>query len=205
MFAGIDVFGVGRIAVRLPDDSESKTIDFLSFSLSEFRRLSERLEELFGMTAFGADVGVPLKDKLSELTCHYNEETTMTVVEEVAYYEADESYEVTRVGCRCEGCGLIVSEDARKKEKIGGKSGKGIAKAVCPKCKRRFGDNPLFEISRTSDDGSEVEAVVTAEAEDEAVESVPGESSSEPDADEMAEASQSESDDTDREPAEADE
>ena len=212
MFAGIDVFGVGRIAVRLPDDSESKTIDFLSFSLSEFRRLSGRLEELFGISAFGADVGVPLKDTLNKVTCHYNEETTMTVVENVAYYEADETFEVTRVGCRCEGCGLIVSEDARKKEKIGGKSGKGIAKAVCPKCKRRFGDNPLFEISRTGADDQGLESVATEateateEADPEAVESEPGESAGEPSGDEMAETSDPESDtDADRDSAEIDE
>ena len=203
MFAGIEVFGVGRIAVRLPEDSESKTIDFLSFSLSEFRRLSQRLEELFEISAFGADVGVPLKDTLNELTCHYNEETTMMVVDHVAYYEADEAYEVTRVGCRCEGCGLIVSEDARKKEKIGGKTGKGLAKAVCPKCKRRFGDNPLFEMSRVDGDGQEVESDVTAEAGSDDPESITDESGGEPKADEAAETNEVESDsDADRDPAE---
>jgi len=147
MFAGIDVFGEGRIGIRLPEDPESKTIDFLSLSLSEFRRISRRFGGLYGIVNFGADVGVPLEDATKEVTCHYNEETTMTVVEDATYYEADEAYEVTRVGYRCESCGLVVSEESRKKEKIGGKSGKGIAKAVCPKCKRIFGDNPLHEIT----------------------------------------------------------
>ena len=205
MFAGIEVFGVGRIAVRLPEDSGSKTIDFLSFSLSEFRRLSRRLEELFEITAFGADVGVPLKDTLNELTCHYNEETTMMVVDHVAYYEADEAYEVTRVGCRCEGCGLIVSEDARKKEKIGGKSGKGLAKAVCPKCKRRFGDNPLFEMSRVDGEGQGDESDVTAEAgsDESEPEPEPDENGREPDAGEAAETNETESDsDENRDPDE---
>ena len=203
MFAGIDVFGTGRIGIRLPEDPESKTIDFLSFSLSEFRRRSQRLEELFEITAFGADVGVPLKDTLNELTCHYNEETTMMVVDHVAYYEADEAYEVTRVGCRCEGCGLIVSEDARKKEKIGGKSGKGLAKAVCPKCKRRFGDNPLFEMSRVDGGGQEDESDVTAEAGSDESESEPDENGGEPDASEAAETNETESDsDANRDPDE---
>jgi hypothetical protein len=152
IFAGIDVFGEGRIGVRLPEDPDSKTIDFLSFSLSEFRRVSSRLEQLYGIVAFGADVGIPLQDLLKEVTCHYNEETTMTVVEDATYYELDDAYTVTRVGCRCGSCGLAVSEDARKKEKIGGKAGKGLAKAVCPKCKRIFGDNPLCEIALVASD-----------------------------------------------------
>jgi len=194
MFAGIDVFGVGRIAVRMPEDPESKTIDFLSFSLSEFRLLSQRLAELFGVTEFGADVGVPLKDRLSRLACHYNEETIMTVVEDVTYYQADETYEVTRVGCRCEGCGLVVSEDARKKEKIGGKSGKGIAKAVCPKCKRRFGDNPLYEISRVGDDDQEGEAEVDAESVEDPAEDGPDVIAGELEAGETVDTGESDSD-----------
>jgi len=169
MFAGIDVFGEGRIGIRLPEDPESKTIDFISLSLSEFRRISRRFGQLYGIDSFGAAVGVPLEDATRELTCHYNEETTMTVVEDATYYEADEAYEVTRVGYRCEGCGLIVSEDSRKKEKIGGKSGKGIAKAVCPKCKRVFGDNPLHEITlvetgeETGEDSGEDSGVETGQ------------------------------------------
>ena len=159
MFAGIDVFGEGRIGVRLPEDPDSKTIDFLSFSLSEFRRVSSRLEELYGIVAFGADVGVPLQDSPKEVTCHYNEETTMTVVEDATYYDVDDAYEVTRVGFRCGSCGLAVSEDARKKEKIGGKAGKGLAKAVCPKCKRIFGDNPLCEIALVGQDEAVEEPV----------------------------------------------
>ncbi|MEE3364224.1 MAG: hypothetical protein VX304_01160, partial [Planctomycetota bacterium] len=157
MFAGIDVFGTGRIGIRLPDDPQSKTIDFLSFNLSEFRRVSRWMGDLYGIADFGADVGVPLEDTFSERTCHYNEETTMTVVEDATYYSADETYTVTVVGHRCESCGLIVSSDARKKEKIGGKSGKGMAKAVCPKCKRLFGDNPLYSITTGAVEESDVE------------------------------------------------
>ena len=155
MFAGIDVFGTGRIGIRLPEDPESKTIDFLSFNLSEFRRVSRWMGELYGISDFGADVGVPLEDTFSERTCHYNEETTMTVVEDATYYSADETFTVTVVGHRCESCGLVVSSDARKKEKIGGKSGKGLAKAVCPKCKRLFGDNPLYSVESAEIPGDE--------------------------------------------------
>ena len=152
MFAGIDVFGEGRIAVRLPQDPDSKTLDFLSFSLSEFRRFSEGLDSRFNLSEFGADVGVPLEDLVTVLTCHYNEETSMTVIDKVSFYENDDAFEVTLVGWKCEACGLIVCEDARKKEKIGGKSGKGLGKAVCPKCKRRFGRNPLHSIRGSGDE-----------------------------------------------------
>ena len=112
---------------------------------------------LYGIADFGADVGVPLEDTFSERTCHYNEETTMTVVEDATYYSADETYSVTVVGHRCESCGLVVSSDARKKEKIGGKSGKGMAKAVCPKCKRLFGENPLYSITTDAVEEESVE------------------------------------------------
>jgi hypothetical protein len=37
-----------------------------------------------------------------------------------------------------------VSEDSRKKEKIGGKSDASVAKALCPKCKSKFGDITLY-------------------------------------------------------------
>jgi hypothetical protein len=163
MFAGIEVFGEGRIGVRLPQDPDSKTIDFLSFSLSEFRRVSSRLEQLYGIVAFGADVGIPLQDSPKEVTCHYNDETTMTIVADATYYEVDDAYVVTRVGCRCGSCGLAVSEDARKKEKIGGKAGKGLAKAVCPKCKRIFGDNPLCSIALVDVDDAVEDAAESGE------------------------------------------
>ena len=36
-------------------------------------------------------------------------------------------------------------------------AGKGMAKAVCPKCKRLFGDNPLFSITTAAVEESDVE------------------------------------------------
>jgi hypothetical protein len=97
------------------------------------------------------------------VTCHYNDETTMTIVADATYYEVDDAYVVTRVGCRCGSCGLAVSEDARKKEKIGGKAGKGLAKAVCPKCKRIFGDNPLCSIALVDVDDAVEDAAESGE------------------------------------------
>ena len=44
----------------------------------------------------------------------------------------------------------MVSEDSRKKEKIGGKTGRGIAKAKCPKCEKKFGDISLYSLQSSS-------------------------------------------------------
>jgi hypothetical protein len=45
-----------------------------------------------------------------------------------------------------------VSEESREKEKLGGKEGKKIAKTACPKCKKPFGELPLYtlEVAETS-------------------------------------------------------
>jgi hypothetical protein len=42
---------------------------------------------------------------------------------------------------------LVISEDGRKKEKLGGPDGKGLAKAKCPKCKNKFGSNTLYMLA----------------------------------------------------------
>ncbi len=51
MFAGVPVFGEGRIAVRLPKVDESPNPQFLSFTLSEFRRFAKILSEFYGAPA----------------------------------------------------------------------------------------------------------------------------------------------------------
>ena len=51
-------------------------------------------------------------------------------------------------GHRCTACGLVVSEESRRKEKIGGLNGKGLAKAKCPKCGGKFGTAPLYQVKQ---------------------------------------------------------
>ena len=51
------------------------------------------------------------------------------------------------IGRRCQKCGLVVSEESRRKEKIGGKSDASVAKALCPKCKAKFGNINLYGIA----------------------------------------------------------
>jgi hypothetical protein len=78
------------------------------------------------------------------------------------YYQKDPGFKLQTSGWRCGGCGLVVSEDGRKKEKIGGLNGKGIAKAKCPKCGKKFGNNPLYEVA--AEPAPEMAAPVPAES-----------------------------------------
>ncbi len=145
MFAGIPVFGNHRIAVRLPKPSEGIELLFASFWLSEFREFAKQMDEVFGIQGMGEDVGVPMVDKLSEQKCHYTD-MTFSALESFEYHQADPNIKLAVVGRKCEGCGLTVSEDGRKKEKLGGADGKGIAKAKCPKCQKKFGSIAFYAV-----------------------------------------------------------
>ncbi len=149
MFAGIPVFGNNRIAVRLPKPADSNELLFASFSLSEFREFSKQMSEVFNVLELGDDVGVPLTDKLTDFKCHYTDQTFQALAE-VAYHQADPNIKLVIVGRKCEGCGLIISEDGRKKEKLGGADGKGIAKAKCPKCQKKFGSFTFYAVDATA-------------------------------------------------------
>lgn len=149
VFAGVPVFGKGRIAIALPKQEDSKENQYLTFSLTEYRKLAEALSELYGMNNLGQDSGIPMTDQINTVTCHYSEEAFETLDNEnLDFYEADSAIELTLVGRQCQGCQLIVSEDSRKKEQIGGKTGKGIAKAKCPKCNEKFGNISLYQIAK---------------------------------------------------------
>jgi Zn finger protein HypA/HybF involved in hydrogenase expression len=147
MFAGVPVFGEGRIAVRLPitdQDAEISDILFMSFSLSEFRKLATTLKE-YGVEDFGSTDGVPLLDEEATAKCHYSDREIKSV-NATTYHNADPEIELVVVGRKCQACSLVVSEDSRKKEKLGGATGKSIAKTACPKCKQKFGGQTLFGI-----------------------------------------------------------
>jgi hypothetical protein len=147
MFAGIAVFGEGRIAVRLPVSADSPEQQFLSFWLTEFRQFSAALDKYFQIKDLGILEGVPLTDPLLDLQCHYAETPLKVLDPEVLkFYQGDPSIKLELAGRRCEGCGLAVSEEARRKEKIGGLNGKAIAKHKCPKCEKKFGSISLFKL-----------------------------------------------------------
>jgi hypothetical protein len=145
LFADIPVFGEGRIGVRIPAADAGGERAYLSFTLTQFREFSAILSESFGLADFGAGTSIPMTDEYQEATCHYSENALQVLpVEKLIYYKSDPAIKLTVIGRKCQKCGLVVSEDARKKEKIGGKSDSSVAKAKCPKCKQKFGDITLF-------------------------------------------------------------
>jgi len=145
LFADIPIFGTGRIAIRLPLVEANHEWWYVSFTLSQFREFSQHMQSLFGIEALGRNAGIPLEDAYSDFACHYSE-APLRALEHLEFYRADSSYALQVIGRRCQGCGLIVSEDSRKKEKIGGTSDSSVAKAKCPKCKQKFGDQALYTL-----------------------------------------------------------
>lgn len=145
MFAGVPVFGEGRIAVRLPGGESDAERRFLSFTLSGFREFARLLEKLYGIRDFGDENDVPLTDQYTDLRCHYTDEG-IRALEYTGFYEADPAFKLKLVGRRCQHCGAAVSEDARRKEKLGGLHGKSIARAKCPECGGKFGKLSLYAL-----------------------------------------------------------
>ncbi|HEY4261362.1 MAG TPA: hypothetical protein VGM98_14440 [Schlesneria sp.] len=162
MFGNIPIFGTGRIAVRLPRAADDKNTQYLSFALSEFRAFSLALQAVCGIEAFGINSEIPMVDHYETFKCHYNE-TPVRSLQQLEYYQKDTNFKLEVSGWRCSGCKLIVSEEARKKEKIGGLNGKAIAKAKCPKCTQKFGSNPMYALQETAPAAPAEVAEVTAE------------------------------------------
>jgi len=171
LFADVPVFGEGRIAVRLLIEDDPKIRHFASFTLSRFREFAHIVNELYGVEGLGEDVDVPLTDSYVEAKCHYSEQP-VKFLENIEYYQADPDIELTLVGRKCQACGLVISEDSRKKEKIGGVNGKTIAKAKCPKCQQKLGTLSLFTLAEpespaadSETDGETTPAAQTATSE----------------------------------------
>lgn len=145
LFLDVPVFGEGRIAVRIPAPEGSPERWYLSFYLSQFRDFSATLQEFYNIENFGAGSGVPMIDQFGDFSCHYTTDT-LRPIKQMEYYQADPAFELDNIGWKCGGCGIVVSESARRKEKIGGKSPSSVPKARCPKCKSYFGNNPLYSL-----------------------------------------------------------
>ena len=145
LFAGIPVFGSGRIAVQLPIKEAGEQPKVLSFTLSQFREFVAIVGPLFSMTEFGHNLGIPLVDSFAEFKCHYSD-AVIKALEHMEFYQADPALETVLSGWKCEACGIAVSEDSRKKEKLGGKEGKGMAKTNA-KCEKKMGSIPLYTLA----------------------------------------------------------
>lgn len=144
IFAGVPVFGEGRIAVRLTPTEDNK-LRFLSFGLAKFREFAKRLSAIDGITNFGGGIGIPMVEEFETAKCHYSDDEVKSLAD-LQYYQADKTFELELVGRKCASCGISVSENYRKKEKLGGTSGRGIAKAKCPKCTAKFGNISLYSM-----------------------------------------------------------
>jgi len=145
MFHGIPIFGEGRIAVQLPfEDGITDTV-YVSMGLTEFWEFNKAAQEQLGIENLGEGCGIPPEHVFSDYKCHYTD-ATVRALENLEFYKADGKVKLVIAGYRCGTCGLAVGEDGRKKENLGGKTGKGIAKAKCPKCEAKMGDNPLYTL-----------------------------------------------------------
>ena len=74
----------------------------------------------------------------------------MKELNQLNYYQADPTFTLEVTGWRCAGCKIVVSEAARAEAKLGGANGKGIAKAKCPKCTQKMGNQPLYQLPEKS-------------------------------------------------------
>lgn len=160
MFAGVPVFGAGRIALFIPVNDASGQQAFCSLALSTFRDVATLLEKFFSVVIPASENGIPSADRHDALSCFYSQ-VRIDSLKDLEYYQNDPGYVLELVGYRCGGCGIAVTESARAKNKLGGANGKSIAKAKCPKCSGKFGNNPLFKISKspvTDEAGPEVAA-----------------------------------------------
>lgn len=157
MFAGIPVFGEGRIAVFIPVQLAEDRQQFCSMTLTAFRRFQEQLEAIGGPKLPAQENGVPQTERHESMTCHYTQKT-VDAVRDLPYYQQDDAFELTLTGYQCANCQIAVSEEGRKQNKLGGAAGKGLARAKCPKCGGKFGNVPLYKVTRKSDASADAEA-----------------------------------------------
>ena len=153
MFAGVPVFGDGCIAIFLPIASDDGQQAYCSTSLTTFRALHEVLKKNFKLELPATENGVPETDKSDNLNCFINQ-SRVESVRSLKYYQQDPAFELELSGYRCKACTAVISEEGRKKNKLGGANGKGIAKAKCPKCSGKMGEELLYRIKKSPSAGS---------------------------------------------------
>ena len=168
MFAGVPVFGGGRIAVYVPLELPENRQAFISMPLSVHRRFSEQVSDLFGLKIPAEDNGVPATEETDTLFCFLSE-VKIEAVRNLDYYENDPGFTVELSGYICEACGAAITESSRKNKKLGGAAGKGLAKAKCPKCSNKFGNQKAYQVTRktesTEEDEEDVDDVLKPRAE----------------------------------------
>ncbi|WP_437224528.1 hypothetical protein SH661x_003669 [Planctomicrobium sp. SH661] len=157
VFHGIPVFGTGRIAVQLPLNDKLTEPTYLSMGITEFWKFAKAMEETYGISGLGLAEGIPMEAKTSVSKCHFSDMLVKSI-DNVEMFQADPTAQLEVVAYRCGACKTVVSEAARKKENLGGKSPKGIAKAKCPKCSSKMGENLLYALKQDVSEPSMSEA-----------------------------------------------
>lgn len=147
MFAGVPVFGEGRVAVFLPVDLDEGKQAFLSFTLSNWRSFSYQLKSRFGTELPSTENGIPETDKSETLSCFLNQ-SKIDAVKGLIFYQQDAAFQLELTGYKCKSCGTAVSEEGRKKAKLGGVKGRSIAKAKCPKCAGKMQAEAIYRIAK---------------------------------------------------------
>jgi DNA-directed RNA polymerase subunit RPC12/RpoP len=145
MFAGVPVFGEGRIAIFLPIPFDDGKQAFLSFPLSVWRVVGEKLKSLFSIDLGASENGIPESESVETLSCFLNQSKVEAVRGQI-YYQTDTAFKLELTGYKCKACGTAVSEEGRKKAKLGGVKGKSIAKAKCPKCSAKMQAESLYKV-----------------------------------------------------------
>lgn len=146
LFANIPVFGINRIAVRVPRMADDTQPRYLSFNLSEFRTFAETMESMYGITGLANGTSIPMADQYATHKCHVKS-TKVLELKNLEYYQKDPGFKLEVSGWKCAACGIIISEAARAETKLGGPAGKSIAKAKCPKCTKKYGNLPLYQVA----------------------------------------------------------
>ena len=149
MFGGIPIFGVGRIAFRVPKLPEDKYTQYLSFSLSEFRAFLNAMQTVCGINSIGENTEIPIVDQYETYKCHVSQ-VSIRNLRHVDYYRRDPSFKLEVKGWKCSACGIAISEEGRIKVKLGGLKGKSLAKTKCPKCTKKFGNQALVVVEEES-------------------------------------------------------
>ena len=148
MFAGVPVFGEGRIAVFLPVDLEDGKQAFLSFTISNWRAFNHQLKTRFGTELPATENGIPDTDKTETFSCFLNQ-SKIDSVKGLIFYQQDAAFQLELTGYKCKSCGTAVSEEGRKKAKLGGVKGRSIAKAKCPKCANKMQAEAIYKIAKS--------------------------------------------------------
>lgn len=157
MFAGVPVFGEGRIAVFLPVALEEGKQAFLSFPISSWRSFSLHLKNAYGLELPATENGIPDSEKTESLSCFLNQ-SRIESVKGLTFYQQDPAFQLELTGYKCKSCGTAISEEGRKKAKLGGVKGRGIAKAKCPKCSQKMQAEPLYKITKAPEPATPADA-----------------------------------------------